>query len=383
MTLAVTGYGCVTPLGAGVPALIGGWSERRCAIRPIRRFGTSELRVHFGGEIPDSESEAASDPRGPRHLRAALDEAMAASGLPPGSRVLVLVATTKGFLESGRQLDDAHPAQDVGWPARFVADELRTRFALDPLPPLTVSTACASGVTALAVALAEMAGPGAPDAVVCAGVDLLSDFVYRGFAALAAVDPAACRPFDVDRAGLSASEAAAVIVLEPEGRARRRGAAVRGRLLGAGLANDATHPTAPNREGAGLVRAIAGALAAARIDADELGHVHAHGTATVFNDAMEIRALRAALGPAAERIAVSTLKGNIGHTFGPAGLVEVIASIEAVRLGVLPPVTGLVRPESGIDVLTDARRLAGPSFLKTSAGFGGFAGAVVAQGVLP
>ena len=379
--LAMTGYGCVTPLGAGVSALSRGWRERRCAIRPITRFDTSLLLVHLGGEMPGGA--AGSGPRGPFHLRAALDEAMAASGLPAGSRVLVIVATAKGFLESGRQVEDRHPAHDVAWPARLVADELRSRYAMDPLPPITVSTACAGGVTALAVALAEMQGPDPPDAVVCAGVDLLSDFVYRGFAALAAVDAAPCRPFDVDRAGMSASEAAAVIVMEPEDRARERGATLRGRLLGAGLANDATHPTAPTRDGAGLARAITAALASAHVAAEDLGHVHAHGTATVFNDAMEIRALEASLGPAAVRIPVSTLKGNIGHTFGPAGLVEVIASVEAVRAGVLPPVTGLVRPEGRLDVLTDARRLASPWFLKTSVGFGGFTAAVVAEGVHP
>jgi 3-oxoacyl-[acyl-carrier-protein] synthase II len=381
MRLAVTGFGCVTPLGEGAAALVDGWNERRCAIRPVRRFDTSSLRVHLGGEIP--EGAGAEGLRGPRHLRAALDEAIAASGLPAGCRVLVVLATTKGFLESGQQVDERHPAHDAAWPARFVADELRSRFAMDPRSAVTVSTACASGVSALAVAMAEMDGRAAPEAVVCAGVDLLSDFVYRGFAALAAVDAAPCRPFDVDRAGMSASEAAAVIVLEPEDRARARGARVRGRILGAGLANDAAHPTAPRRDGDGMARAIAGALRAARVEAGALGHVHAHGTATVFNDAMEIRALAAALGDAAARVPVTTLKGTIGHTFGPAGLVEVIASLEAVRAGVLPPVTGLVRPEPGLDVLTEARRLANPVFLKTSAGFGGFDAAVVAEGVLP
>src|SRR6185369_6922185 len=116
-------------------------------------------------------------------------------------------------------VEDRHFAHDVGLPARFVADALRSRYAVDLVDALTVSTACASGVTALAVALDAMDGPDPPDAVVCVGVDLLSDFVFRGFAALAAMDAAPCRPFDEARAGMSASEAAAVIVLEPEDRA--------------------------------------------------------------------------------------------------------------------------------------------------------------------
>lgn len=381
MKLAVTGYGCVTPLGAGVPALIDGWTARRCAIRPVRRFDTSSLRVRLGGEM--SDVPALDGLRGPGHLRPALDEAMAASGLPARTRVLVLLATTKGFLESGLQVETRHPAHDIARPARFVADELRLRFSIDVVAARTVSTACASGVTTLAVAMSEMDRADAPDAVVCAGVDLLSDFVFRGFAALAAMDAAPCRPFDVGRAGMSASEAAAVVVLEREEPARSRGATVFGRILGAGLANDAVHPTAPDHDGGGMTRAVADALRAARVPVDALGHVHAHGTATVLNDAMELRALAASLGAAAGRVPVTTLKGNIGHTFGPAGLVEVIASIEAVRAGVASPVTGLVRPEGMLDVLMDARRLARPTFLKTSAGFGGFAAAVVAEGVGP
>lgn len=381
MSLAVTGCGCVTPLGAGVAATFDGWRARRCAIGPVRRFDTSALAVRIGGEMPDPV--AGDGPRGARHLRDALDEAVAACGLPTGARVAVIAATTKGFLECGREVEERSPAHDVARPARFVASELRTRCGADVVSALTVSTACASGLTALAVALAEMDRPGAPDAIVCAGVDLLSDFVFRGFAALGALDAAPCRPFDAGRAGMSASEAAAVIVLEREDRARARGATVRARLLGAGLAGDATHPTAPSRDGAGLARAIADALEDAGVPAEALGHVHAHGTATVYSDAMELRALATALGRAAAHVPVSTLKGSIGHTFGPSGLVEVIASIVAVRHGTLPPVTGLVRPEGDLDVATDARRLASPVFLKTSAGFGGFDAAVVVEGRCP
>jgi 3-oxoacyl-[acyl-carrier-protein] synthase II len=178
---------------------------------------------------------------------------------------------------------------------------------------------------------------------------------------------------------MSASEAAAAIVLERDARARARGASILGRVLGAGLANDATHPTAPDREGRGLARAIGEAMAASGVAAEDLGHVHAHGTATVFNDAMEIRALHAALGPAAARVPVTALKGSVGHSFGPSGLVETIASLEAVRAGRLPGVVGLTRPESGLDLVTAARAVERRTFLKTGAGFGGFDAALVVE----
>lgn len=390
MTLAVTGWGCVTPAGAGAAALFAAWRDRRCAIREVRRFDTSALRVHLAGEMPEPGGEGL---RGPRHLRSALDEAMAASGLPRGSRVLVYVATAKGFLENGTQVEERHPAADVGLPGRFVETELRERHGCVPLRTMTVSTACASGVTALAMALAETRRSGASgqyDAILCVGVDLLSDFVYRGFAALCAVDTVPCRPFDIHRAGMSASEAAAAVVLEAEPRARSRGAIVRGRLHGAGLSNDALHPTAPSRGGEGMARAIREALRAAETTSSEspqrairLGHVHAHGTATVFNDAMELRALESAFGDAARATPVTTLKGTIGHAFGPSGLVEVIASLEAVGTGVVPAITGLTVPEGTLDVLTESRPLTSPHFLKMSAGFGGFNAALFAEGVLP
>jgi 3-oxoacyl-[acyl-carrier-protein] synthase II len=194
------------------------------------------------------------------------------------------------------------------------------------------------------------------------------------------MDAAPCRPFDAARAGMSASEAAAVVVLEPESKARARGTQILGRLHGWGLANDAVHPTAPARDGAGLARAVEAAMSMAGVGASSLGHVHAHGTATVFNDAMEVQALTRALGPAARDVPVTTLKGTIGHTFGAAGLVETIASLEAVRSGSLPAIRGLVRPDGALRFVREPWAVTSPWFLKVGAGFGGFDAAVVFEG---
>jgi 3-oxoacyl-[acyl-carrier-protein] synthase II len=377
MTVAITGWGCVTPLGVGARLLYERWRDGHRAIEPIRRFDTSALACHVGGEMPDPPDGPGA--RGARHLRLALAEALWKSPLPAGTPVLALVATTKGFLDRGGMLEERDLDASGGAPARFLEDDLRRTYGLAPRA-WTVSTACASGVAALSVALAALRRPDAPAAVLCAGVDLLSDFVFRGFASLGALDEEPCRPFDLRRAGLSAAEAAGVILLEDEDRARARGAPVLGRLLAAGLANDALHPTAPSRDGAGMLRAIEDALAAAGVAPAALGHVHAHGTGTLFNDSMEIRALGAALGASARRIPVTTLKGSTGHAFGAAAIVETIASLEAVREGVLPAIGGLALPEGRLDVLTAPRRLQRPHFLKTSAGFGGFCGALVAEG---
>lgn len=383
----VTGAWCVSPLGDGPDALFDGWLAGTQGIRAIRRFDTAGLPSHVGGEMPDPAEPWPGGLRGVAHLDACVAAAYERCGLPRGARVAVIVATTKGFLDSGRQVADAHPAHDVAAPARRVAEVLRARFgarvpgAGSRHGPLTISTACASGTTALAYAAAaaeehDLAGF---DAVVVAGIDLLSDFVVRGFASLGALDVAPCRPFDVGRTGLSPAEGAAAIVLEPAHRAASRGAPCLGRVAGFGLSNDAVHATAPARDGAGMLRAIRGAFATSATGPSDLGHVHAHGTGTPFNDAMEIRALAAALGGAS--VPVTTLKGSIGHTFGAAGLIETIASLEAVRRGVLPGVAGLRTPEPGLDLVTAPRPLTGARFLKISAGFGGFDAAIVVDGV--
>lgn len=382
----MTGCGCVTAAGAGVGALFGAWLAGGRAIRPVRRFDTSMLAVHVGGEMPDPAPGHAH--RGAAHLDVALDEALAASGLPSGACVATVVATTKGFLDSGRTVAERGEAHGVGLPARWLAARVADRVgARRPdsgwfADPVTVSTACASGTSALALvaAAAPMISRQGIDAVIVAGVDLLSDFVFRGFAALHAMDSAPCRPFDRGRAGMTASEAAAVIVLEPESRARDRGANVLATLLGGGITNDAAHPTAPSRDGAGLARAIDCALRRAEVVAADLGHVHAHGTATVFNDAMEVRAFGTALGDAAALVPVTTLKGTVGHAFGAAGVVETIASIEAVRRGVVPGIAGLDDPEPGLRLLRAPADLRSPVFLKVNAGFGGFDAAVVVAG---
>jgi 3-oxoacyl-[acyl-carrier-protein] synthase II len=393
--LVVTGYGCVTPLGEGAAALYGGWRDGRRAIAPVRRFDTSGLEVRIGGEMPDPRGQPRGALRGAAHLETALAEALASSGLPPGIRPAILVATTKGFLESGAEVAARAETLDAGLPARWLVERLASgrgdRFgaASSPggLPPgaATVSTACSSGTAALALAWSRRGAleEGRFDAILIAGVDLLSDFVFRGFSALRAMDPAPCRPFDVRRAGMSAAEAAAVLILETAGAARARGAPARGFLLGGGLGGDAIHPTAPSRDGRGMAVAVAGALRTSRTAPSDLGHVHAHGTATVFNDSMELRALERALGPEAREAPLTTVKGSIGHAFGPAGLVEVIASLEAVGAGFLPGVAGLEAPEAGWPVLSSGISPRGPRFLKLGAGFGGFNAAVVMEGIAP
>jgi 3-oxoacyl-[acyl-carrier-protein] synthase II len=198
-----------------------------------------------------------------------------------------------------------------------------------------------------------------------------------GFNALRATAERA-QPFDRARRGLVLGEGAGIVVVEAEEHARRRGATVHAEIAGSGAAADATHMTAPDREGRGAARAMRAALDAAGAAASSVQFVSAHGTGTVYNDAMEAAAIGAVFGAG---VAVNSVKGAIGHTLGAAGALEVIVCTEALRTGVVPPTAGLVDVDpacAALDLVRgEARRLAVRTALSTSSGFAGANAAVV------
>ena len=206
------------------------------------------------------------------------------------------------------------------------------------------------------------------------GVDCLSEFVVSGFTALKALDPQGCRPFDRDRSGLSAGEAgAAVVLLRGELCA---GSTVSVRAFGG--SNDANHLTGPSRDGSGLAQAIRAALTAAKLSPSEIDFVHAHGTGTGYNDAMESLALKTIFGEACPP--VSGAKGMLGHTLGAAGVVETICCVLAMQDGFLPGTPRLGQAAEGtppglVREPRSAARL--KNVLKLNTGFGGLNGALI------
>ena len=156
-----------------------------------------------------------------------------------------------------------------------------------------------------------------------------------------------------------------------EERARREGRAALGTIHGWGSANDANHITAPARDGCGLVLAIEAALAKAALTAEEIAAISAHGTGTVYNDAMELTAVARVFG---ERpLPVQSLKGAVGHTLGAAGAIEAVFGLECLARRVMPPTVGLVEPEEAGRgrVAAAAQSIAGDYLLSTNSGFGG------------
>jgi 3-oxoacyl-[acyl-carrier-protein] synthase II len=389
MRVAVTGLGAISGAGAGVAALFELLCQGRSAVRPLPALAPLGLSLGpMSVALPpgdDGQSLLSGEDRAtPMALHAAA-EAMADAGLEaqrPHGRLGLTLGTTLGAKGPWlRALAGAPPWPGSGDPADWScagpARVTAARFGAGAVR--VVSTACASGNAALGSAL-QLLRRGRCDVVLAGSVDALQDFVIAGFGCLRAHAPAPCQPFDRNRRGLNLGEGAGFMVLEPEEHARRRGARVRAYLDGCGLSADATHMTGPDREGGGAGRAMRAALAQAGARPEDVDFVSLHGTATVFNDLMEARALHAVLGPRAAQVPVNSIKGSIGHTLGASGLLEAILCVRALETGFIPPTAGHVErdPEIDLCVVAGAGRAAPlATVLSTSSGFGGLNSAVV------
>lgn len=372
------GAAAVSAAGPDLAATFEAILARRTAIATDPALVAAGLKSALVARLPAQDAPPGTEPALPREHRvllAVLDAALADAGLARadlgGLRVGLVAGTSSGAMAELTRALRGHPraAREGTYfaPAALAADALGLAG-----PVHTVSSACASGSLALALA-ADLVLSGEVDLALAAGYDLWSDFVHAGFDALGALSARPPAPFRGDRAGLVLGEAAAAAVLAPEGARRGR---VRGRLLGAGLSGDARHITAPDAEGGGVARAIATALAEAGLSAADVDLISAHGTGTLHNDAMESRALVRALGSALPGLPVHTVKPIVGHTLGAAGLLEALVALEALARGLAPPTLTSDVPDPDCAVLHVPT--AGPvplsrarTALKLSSGFGG------------
>jgi len=242
---------------------------------------------------------------------------------------------------------------------------------------LVISAACTSSAAAAAQA-AAMIRNGHADCVLVVACDSITEFIFSGFSSLMALDSEPARPFDRNRAGLNVGEAAAYALLMSEERAARESRPVLGTLAGWGLSDDANHMTGPSRESEGLKLAISKALASAGIDAADVGFISAHGTGTLYNDQMEMRAFRTVFKNATRP--VYSIKGGMGHTMGAAGLVEMIIALRALQERIVPPTVNLKEPDDDARgwVSNQQQAIHEQAFaLVTNAGFSGVNTALV------
>jgi len=371
--VVVTGLGMITPLGADAA---GSWRSivaGRSGIRPITSFSTDPYQIKLGSTIDRALVPTGQDPA-LAFAVAAAREALEDAGLEPAAVGLSL-GTNMGSITELESLcrsgfDDSAAAE------RSRLGDLAYRLARGlglAGPVVTASGACASAAAAMGLAL-DLLRSGRAEAVLAGGTDVLSEFKFSGHHMVGSMTREIVRPFDLNRSGMLLGEGAAFLVLESPRRAAARGARVHARFAGYGLSNDAHHLTAPDESGAGAALAITAALRDAGAAGDEVDYVNAHGTATRLNDVMEARALRLALGERAATVPCSSIKSMVGHLLGAASAVEAVATVLAIREGVIPPTINHETPDPDCDidcVPGAARRATVNLAISNSFGFGG------------
>jgi len=413
--VVVTGVGCITPLGNTAEDTWQGLRAGRSGVRPIDRFDASGFATRFAGQIDalpqlpgpwglarkrwadadlldrkvhlaliaarEAWEQAGGTHGGVEALEVEPHRVALALGSEGGRRLLGEMAQRAISHRKGPipQLLDRLPPGEwarlrASHPARVLASELNIRG-----PTRTVCTACTSSGGAIAEAL-YLVRAGVVDVALAGGTDTLVEaFMVSGFSLLGALSehnssPAeASRPFDLTRDGFVLGEGAGMLVLESEEHARGRGATILGRLRGAGLSNNAFRVTDSPPDGSGPAVAMRAALVDARVSAEEIGYVNAHGTSTQMNDVSETRGIRRALGAQADRIAVSSNKSMMGHLVAACGAVEAITTLHSLRDSVLAPTLNLRTPDPECDldyVPQIAREVPGGVGLALSNAFG-------------
>ncbi|MFN2266752.1 MAG: beta-ketoacyl-[acyl-carrier-protein] synthase family protein [Desulfonatronovibrio sp.] len=288
---------------------------------------------------------------------------------------LLITATTKAGIDNLESCMRRKGTNIYKTMPQWLACHVRHRLGLTQ-PGFAVSSACASSTIALAQGAKAIASGRAQSVlVVCA--DIVSEFVLRGFDALKALDSQPCRPFDQNRAGLSLGEGAAAIHLVSANTEDRAAVPMLGEILGWGVACNAVHITAPARDGRGLIRAVNRALDRAGLCSRDVGAVNAHGTGTVYNDAMEITAVKAVFK--GRPLPVYSVKGAVGHTMAASGAVETALGLKSLHSGLIPPTVGLKQPdkEAWRYVSSEMQELSQKVMVTTNSGFGGINAALV------
>ena len=388
--MCITGIGLVTPLGSDPEVFFSGLLEGRSGVAAVRSFDTSALPNHVGCEVGDVIVPAGLSDRilGGRCCEFAAivaDQAVRNAGLDGRydgtSDLAVVVGTTMGDVsrfEDERAAHPNNPADDadvetlVCRPLDVMARTVAGMYGLSG-PVVTVPAACAAGNYALGLA-ASILARGEAKAAIAIGCEAFSRLAFVGFSRMRAMSGDACRPFSRGRPGLLLGEGAAGILLETEATARARHAEPLAFLGGFGLSCDAFHITGPRQDGAGAAVAMEQALRRAGLAPDDIDYLSAHGTGTALNDKMESVAIHKVFGDRARRVPVSSIKALIGHTLGAAGAIEAVASILALRHGVIPPTWNWVEadPECDIDCVPNEPREAKlRHVLSNSYAFGG------------
>ena len=401
--VAITGIGCVTPLGLDAPSTWKAALAGESGIDWIQAFDTDGLPVRVAAEVKGFDPTDVVSAKDARKLErnvllgvAAGREALGDAGLNgfDPARVGVVfgsaIGGVPGILEQADTLRERGPDRvSPNFLPNVLVDSTSGQLAISlglKGPNYAVVSACATGSHSIGEG-AEMIRRGAADAVLAGGTEsCMVPLILAGFTAmrgLAVEDehpPHASRPFDATRAGFVMGEGAGAVLLEPLESAEARGAEIYAEVLGYGASNDAHHMAQPEPEATGVAAMMVAALERAGVEPERVGYINAHGTSTPQGDAAETRAIKQVFGDHAYRLAVSSTKSMMGHTFGAAGAIEAILSALAVHHGVLPPTINYREPDPECDldyVPNDARQMQVDVALSNAMGLGGHNGCVL------
>ena len=402
--VAVTGLGCVTPVGCSMSTTWTALTEGRSGITPISFFDATDYPSSIAGEVQDFDPLARLSNKEARKMDRFVQLGMVAgleayddaglNGELDKERFGVLIGagiggletierTTNTLLEKGpRRVSPFYIPSSI---INMVSGNLS--IMLDAQGPnLAIATACTTGTHSIGMA-ARLIQYGEATVMVAGGTESsVTPTSMAGFGAAKALsrrnhDPAgASRPWDIERDGFVLGEGAGVVVLEELEQAKNRGARIYAELIGFGMSGDAHHMTQPSTGGEGASRCMANALSDSCIDASEIDYINAHGTSTPQGDLGETLAIKRTFGPTAYKLMVSSNKSMLGHLLGAAGGVEAVATVLSLHHGVIPPTINLETPDPDCDldyVPGAAREVGINTALSNSFGFGGTNGTLV------
>lgn len=346
----ITGLGILTCLGDSTETFWESMIQGRSGINKIDRFDMSRYYADSAGTV---RSFAAQTDRARLFVRhaalQALNDAKIDNSDLARSRAKIFVGSAHGDLNGWMAFLDG-TSTDSRFPISGLADELNKSLPV-PLHAEFISTACTSSTIALGIAKQGIESDETDIAIVC-GVDVVSEFILAGFCSLRAISKNGCKPFDMNRDGLTLGEGAGCVVLESRSHAEKRGCArAYGSLAGFGASSDAVHLTAPDRVASGAVSSLRKALKEAAVVPEQVDYINAHGTGTRYNDQMECVAIKKVFGDHAAKIHVNSIKSAIGHTSGACGVIEAVLLCLSMRHDFIPGTCNLKAPMPGFSFL--------------------------------
>lgn len=403
--VVVTGLGMVSPLGLSVSETWKAIVQGKSGVRRITSFDVDDLGVTISGSVQNFEPARFMNPKDIRRTDtfiqfgfAAAKEAIEDSGLKleeeNAHRIGVAIGSGIGglpLIEKNQQILDEQGPRKISpffIPSAIInmtAGLVSIRYGLKG-PNIAIASACTTGAHNIGDA-GRIIKYGDADIMIAGGTEMATcPLGIGGFAAARALSTRnnepekASRPWDRDRDGFVLGDGAGVLVLEEYEHAKKRGAKIYAELAGFGMSADAFHMTAPDESGEGFMAAMQNTLKDAKVNADQVDYINAHGTSTPIGDRVEAIAIKKAFGKHAYELAVSSTKSMIGHLLGAAGAVEAIFCILAIRDNIAPPTINLDNPDVDCDlnfVPHKAQERKIDISLSNSFGFGGTNGSIL------